>query len=82
MKYYKLISDKEIEEFTKRYVIIEDTVYANPKPSRLKGLGYKPLLSEEEPSYDPELETVERVYTQTEDNIIESFIVRTKEEKE
>ena len=81
VKYCKFINDKKIEPLTKRYIIIDKTVYANPTPSRLKNAGYQPLFSEQTPEYDENTETLERIYTQTENGVIESFIIRKKEEE-
>ncbi len=81
MKYCKFINDKTIDVLTKRYVIIDKMVCSNPTESSLRRAGYLPLLSEEEPEYDEESETLERVYTETEKGVIESFIIRKKEEE-
>ncbi len=78
MKYYKLISDREIMPLEESFIIIDKTIYSSPTPKRLKSVGYLPLFSEERPDYNPEKETIESVYTQTDDYIIESFIIRKK----
>ena len=80
MTYYKLINDKKIEPLENNFIITDKRVYANPTASRLKSCGYLPLFSEEKPEYDIENETIESVYTQTDDYIIESFIIRKKGE--
>ncbi len=78
MNYCKLISDNSIEMLKNGLLIIDGRVYANPSQERLKAQGYKPLLSEDEPEYDKENEFLERIYTQTEDSIIESFIIKKR----
>ena len=78
MRYCKLINDTSIEELKNNLLILDGRVYTNPTPSRLKEQGYKPLLSEDEPEYDRESEYLERIYTQTEDTIIESFVIRKR----
>lgn len=79
MKYCKFINDRTVDILTKRYIVIDKTVYANPTESRLREAGYLPLLSEEVPEYDEGAETLERIYTQTEEGVIESFVIRKKE---
>lgn len=78
MNYYKLINDNSIEMLKNNALILDGRVYTNPSQERLKAHGYKPLLSEDEPEYDKENEFLERIYTQTEDSIIESFIIRKR----
>lgn len=78
MNYCKLISDNKIEMLKNGVLIIDGRAYINPSQERLKAQGYKPLLSEDEPEYDKENEFLERIYTQTEDSVIESFIIRKR----
>ena len=78
MKYCKLINDRSIEMLKDGAIVINGKVYSNPSQLRLKEHGYKPLLSENEPEYDEKTEFSERIYTQTEDNIIESFVIRKR----
>lgn len=78
MKYCKLINDGSIEELKGNVLLLNGMIYSNPSPARLKEHGYKPLLSEKEPEYDTKTEFLERIYTQTEDCIIESFVVRKR----
>ena len=79
MKYCKLINDREIELLTESFIVLNGTVYANPSPLRLKESGYKTLICENEPEYDRNTETLERIYTQTQDSVIESYVIRKKE---
>ncbi|MBQ5800369.1 MAG: hypothetical protein IIW20_00635 [Clostridia bacterium] len=81
VKYCKFINDKKIEPLTKKYIVIDGMVYANPTPSRLKGAGYLPLFSEKTPEYDEKSETLERIYTPTDEGVIESFVIRKKEKE-
>jgi hypothetical protein len=81
MKYCKFINDKKIEPLTKKYIVVEDMVCANPTPTRLKEAGYLPLLSEKMPEYDENTETLECIYTQTDEGVIESFVIRKKEKE-
>ena len=79
MKYCKLKNDGSIEELKNGLLSVNGKIYSNPSPARLKEYGYKPLIPENEPEYDSENEVLERIYTQTEEHIIESFVVRKKE---
>ena len=78
MKYCKLINEKRIEELKNNALRSNGMIYTNPAPKRLKEHGYRLLLSEEEPEYDASSEILERIYTQTEDSIIESFVIRKR----
>ena len=78
MKYYKLKNDGSIESLENGVLSLKGMIYSNPSPTRLKECGYKPLISETQPEYDAENEFLERVYTQTEESIIESFVIRKR----
>ena len=78
MKYCKIINDTSIEELKENVLRSNGMIYANPTPKRLKEHGYKPLVSEGAPEYDASKEALERIYTQTEDSIIESFVIRKR----
>ena len=78
MKYYKLKNDGSIESLENGVLCLDEMIYSNPSPERLKEHGYKPLISETQPEYDAENEFLERVYTQTEESIIESFVIRKR----
>lgn len=78
MKYYKLKNDGGIEELENGVLCLDEVIYSNPSPERLKEQGYKPLISEREPEYDAKTELLEHIYTQTEESIIESFVIRKR----
>ncbi|MBE6694885.1 MAG: hypothetical protein E7587_00375 [Ruminococcaceae bacterium] len=78
MKYCKLKNDGSIEELKDNLLSLDGMIYSNPSPARLKEQGYKPLFSESEPEYNKETEILERIYTQTEEHIIESFVIRKR----
>ena len=82
MKYCKLINDGSIEELKDNILSLNGMIYTNPSPARLKEHGYKPLISENEPEYDTKTEFLERIYTQTEDSIIESFVIRKRSDSD
>ena len=82
MKYCKMINDRIIEELKDNILHLNGKIYSNPCPARLKEQGYKPLLSESEPEYDEKSEFLERIYTQTEDSVIESFVIRKRSDSD
>lgn len=78
MKYYRFISETQIEEYTKKYVVveIEETEetdeesrvvkrmvqISHPSAETLLKAGIKPLIEEEEPTHNPDTQAVEYYY--------------------
>lgn len=73
MKYAKLIDGSPV--YAPRKIRIGNMIYYNPKPAMLLSLGYKPVTFTQ-PAEDP-LEGFhwEAVWTETEDQIIEDWIL-------
>ena len=79
MRYVKYIDENTIENAPD--IIFEETVYiANPTEEILLAHGYKPLVEAEQPELN-ENEYVEPFYSEEEDRIVLSWIVKQYEEK-
>ena len=60
---YKFINENKIEKFKKRFVVIDNRIYANPTEETLKRAGYKELIEAEIPEYNPETQYLITRYT-------------------
>ncbi len=49
MKYYRYISETQIEEYTKKYVIVDGKQISHPSAETLLKAGIKPLVVEDMP---------------------------------
>lgn len=49
MKFYNFINETQIEEYTKKYVIVDDKQISHPSEETLLKAGIKPLVVEEMP---------------------------------
>ena len=85
MKYYRFISETQIEEYDKKYVVIEveeteevdgesrvvkrKVQISHPSAETLLKAGIKPLTKEEDPTYNPDTQAVEYYYEDGETEI-------------
>ena len=72
------INEKEVKILGK-FVEYEDRIYTNPEkgyPEILQALGYKELVEEEQPEYNPENQYIEPLYEEQEDKIIKKWEVK------
>lgn len=80
MRYVKYIDEKTVENAPN--IIFEETIYiANPTEEILLAHGYKPLVEAEQPNVN-ENEYVETVYSEEEDRIVLSWIVKQHKTEE
>lgn len=54
MELYKFINENKIEKYGKGFVVLNHTIYTNPKEEHIRAAGYKDLVVEEQPEYDAE----------------------------
>ena len=72
------INEKEVKILGK-FVEYEDRIYTNPEkgyPEIVNVLGYKELVEEEQPEYNPENQYIEPLYEEQEDKIIKKWEVK------
>ena len=72
------INEKEVKILGK-FVEYEDRIYTNPEkgyPEVLQALGYKELVEEEQPEYNPENQYIEPLYEEQNDKIIKKWEVK------
>lgn len=54
---------------------------SNPTEDQLKFAGYKPIVEDEVPTYNEETQYLQEVYTETENEIHKSYVIREIEDK-
>ena len=72
------INEKEVKILGK-FVEYEDRIYTNPEkgyPEVLQALGYKELVEEEQPEYNPENQYIEPLYEENGEKIIRKWEVK------
>ena len=72
------INEKEVKILGK-FVEYEDRIYTNPEkgyPEIVNVLGYKELVEEEQPEYNPENQYIEPLYEEKNDKIIKKWEVK------
>lgn len=74
----KYINKKQIERY-KGYVIIDGVTYAN-NIEKAKEVGYKDLVIEEQPEYNPETEWLDYEYEELKTIIKQHWVVMPIEE--
>ena len=79
MEYAKYISEYVIEHAPKVVKIGKKRI-ANPKPEILEELGYKQVVEDAKPEYDPETQYLVPRYTQTSKRIKRHWEIRDIEE--
>ena len=54
---YKFIDEYQVEIYTEgNFIVFENRIYTNPRPETLLKAGYKDMVIESEPEYDPTTE--------------------------
>lgn len=74
MKYYKFIDENCIEEYTKRYVIVDDKQISHPSAETLLKAGIKPLVVEDMPELTA-TQYVEPYYVDNDTEIVQKWEV-------
>lgn len=74
MKYYKFINENRIEEYTKKYVIVDGKQISHPSAETLLKVGIKPLAIEEMPELT-ETQYAEPYYIDGETEIVQKWNV-------
>ena len=72
------INEKEVKILGK-FVEYEDRIYTNPEkwfPEIVNVLGYKELVEEEQPEYNPENQYIEPLYEEKNDKIIKKWEIK------
>ena len=72
--YAKYINEKRIERY-KGYVIIDGTTYANNE-EKAREVGFKDLVIDQEPEFNPETEYLDYKYEEKETTIEQHWIVK------
>ena len=76
----KYINNKQIERY-KGYVIIDGTTYANNE-EKAREVGFKDLVIDQEPEFDPETEWLDYEYIDKPEEIEQTWEVKPIEEVE
>ena len=76
----KYKNNKQIERY-KGYVIIDGTTYANNE-TKAREVGFKDLVIDEQPEYDPETEYLDYEYIDKPEEIEQKWEVKPIEEVE
>jgi hypothetical protein len=74
MKYYKFIDENRIEEYKKKYVIVDDRQISHPSAETLLKVGIKPLVTEDMPELT-ETQYAEPYYVDGETEIVQKWNV-------
>ena len=76
---YKFINEYEVQPYKNGFIILDNKIYTNPKEETLARAGYKELVTEDEPEYNPETQYVVPVYTETDTEIVQSWEIKETE---
>ena len=55
---YKFINEYEVQPYKNGFIILDNKIYTNPKEETLARAGYKELVTEDEPEYNPETQYI------------------------
>lgn len=75
MKYYKFITEHQIEQYKKPYVYVDGLQVSYPSAEVLLMAGIKPLVIEEAPQYDEATQYIEAYYVDGENEITQKWNV-------
>jgi hypothetical protein len=70
---YKFINETQIEEYTKKYVIVDDKQISHPSAETLLKAGIKPLVVEDTPLYNEETQYAEHYFVDGETEITQKW---------
>lgn len=63
MELYKFISETEIKKYKGGFVVLDNRIYTNPTEETVRKAGYKDLVDGPVPEINPNVEYIERTYT-------------------
>lgn len=69
MKYYRYISETQIEPYDKGYVVVDGKQISNPSAETLLKAGIKPLTEDEKPAHDENTQYLEWTFENKETEI-------------
>ena len=72
MKYYRYISETQIEEYTKKYVVVDNKQISHPSAETLLKAGIKPLVVEDMPELT-DMQYAEPYYVDGETEIVQKW---------
>ena len=75
MKYYRYISETQVEEYDKKYVVVDEKQISHPSAETLLKAGIKPLVEGPMPEYDENTQYLERYYEDGETEITRQYRV-------
>lgn len=75
MKYYQFIDGRNVEEYTKKYVIVDGKQISHPSAETLLKAGIKPLVEGPMPECDENTQYLERYYEDGETEITRQYRV-------
>lgn len=75
MRYYEFIDEHNIEEHTKKYVIVDGKQISHPSAETLLKAEKKPLVVEDMPLYNEETQYAEHYYVDGETEIVQKWNV-------
>ena len=73
MRFYKFIDEHKIEEYTKKYVIVDGKQISHPSEETLLKAGIKPLVVEDMPTYNEETQYVGAYYVDGDTEIVQKW---------
>ena len=74
--FFKFINETEIKPYNKGFIVFDGKIYTNPKEEQLKLVGFKPLVQSNKPEIDTATEYLSVIYKETDESIIEEYIVK------
>lgn len=76
---YKFINENEVKPYKNGFIILDNKIYTNPKEETLLKAGFKEMVIEDEPEYNPETQYIVPVYTETDTEIVQSWEIKETE---
>ena len=76
---YKFINEHEIKPYKNGFIILDNKIYTNPKEETLLKAGYKELVTEDEPEYNPETQYIVLKYIDGDEVITQSWEIKEME---
>lgn len=75
MKYYRYISETQVELYDKKYVVVDGKQISHPSSETLLKAGIKPLTEGTMPTYNEETHFVEPYYVENDTEIVKQYRV-------
>lgn len=76
---YKFINENEVKPYKNGFIILDNKIYTNPKEETLLKAGFKEMVIEDEPEYNPETQYIVPKYIDGDDVITQSWEIKEME---